>query len=122
VEPAPPVEPAPEPPTPEPPKPEPEPPKAAEAPKKAEPKKAEPKKAAAKATTEKAPPGSVYIDVPGSWARIFIGKKSYGETPTTLKLAPGRYNITLENTEAKKKHTFPITIVSGVKTQINEPL
>lgn len=89
-------------------------------PAKADPPKADPPKEAAKAA--KAAPGSVYVDVPGSWAHVFIGKKQIGDTPTTLTLAPGKYNITLENPDAKKKRTFAITVVSGVKTQINEPL
>jgi len=93
-------------------------------PPKAEPPKADPPKAdpPKEAKAAKAAPGSVYVDVPGSWAHVFIGKKQIGDTPTTLTLAPGKYNITLENPDAKKKRTFAITVVSGVKTQINEPL
>ncbi len=63
-------------------------------------------------------PGTVFVDVPNSWARVFLGKKPLGETPVTLTLPAGRYNITLENDDGSKRKTVPVVVGSGTKSQI----
>ncbi|MDP2344161.1 MAG: protein kinase [Deltaproteobacteria bacterium] len=71
------------------------------------------------AATDK--PGTVYVDVINGWAKVFLGKKPLGETPVTLTFPPGRYNITLESGDGKRK-TVPVTVGSGTKSQIRESL
>ncbi len=66
------------------------------------------------------PPGSVYVDVPGGWATVTIGKKSYGETPVTLQLPSGRQQITLTSGDGSKKKTVGVTVIAGKKVQVTE--
>lgn len=56
----------------------------------------------------------------GGWGNVTIGKKSYGETPVTLTLVPGRYTITLENGANGQKRSVPVTVTSGGKSQVRE--
>lgn len=67
-------------------------------------------------------PGTVYVDVVGGWGLVSIGKKSYGETPVTLTLVPGRYTITLESGDGTKKKSVAVTVTSGGKSQVREAL
>ena len=67
-------------------------------------------------------PGFVYVDVIDSWALVSIGKKAYGETPMKLTLPPGHYGITLTTGDGTKKKTVPVTVTSGGKVQVREPL
>ena len=67
-------------------------------------------------------PGFVYVDVIDSWALVSIGTKAYGETPMKLTLPPGRYGITLTSGDGSKKKTVPVTVTSGGRVQVREPL
>ncbi len=66
-------------------------------------------------------PGSIYVDVPGGWATVSVGKRVFGETPLTVTLPAGKYTLTLEGGDGRKKN-IPITVVAGKKTQLREPL
>lgn len=67
------------------------------------------------------PPGSIYVDVPGGWATVSVGKRVFGETPITVTLPAGRYTLTLEGGDGRKKN-IPVTVVAGKKIQLREPL
>ena len=77
-------------------------------------------KAAARSEEAGGAPGSVYVDVPGGWASVAIGKKVYGDTPLTLKLPSGRYTVTLTSGDGTKKKNVPLTVIAGKKVQIKE--
>ena len=66
------------------------------------------------------PPGSVYIDVPGGWATVTVGKKVYGETPLTISLPSGRHSVTLTSGDGAQKKTVGVTVIAGKKVQIKE--
>jgi hypothetical protein len=53
---------------------------------------------------------------------VSIGTKAYGETPMKLTLPPGRYGITLTSGDGSKKKTVPVTVTSGGRVQVREPL
>ncbi len=69
-----------------------------------------------------AKPGTVYVDVVGSWAFVSIGKKSFGDTPVTLTLPAGRYVVTLTSGDGTIKKNVPLTVTPGAKLQIRETL
>jgi hypothetical protein len=71
---------------------------------------------------ESAKPGTVYVDVVGSWAFVSIGKKSFGDTPVTLTLPPGRYVVTLTSGDGATKKNVPLTVTPGARLQIRETL
>jgi serine/threonine protein kinase len=66
-------------------------------------------------------PGSIYVDVPGGWATVSVGKRVFGETPLTVTLPAGKYTLTLEGGDGRKKNV-PVTVVAGKKSQLREPL
>ncbi len=81
-----------------------------------------PKPTTEKPAEAKGAPGSVYVDVIGGWGLVSIGKKSYGETPVKLTLVPGRYVITLESGDGKKKKNVPVVVTAAGKLQVREKL
>jgi serine/threonine protein kinase len=77
--------------------------------------------AEAAAVEPQGPPGSIYVDVPGGWATVSVGKRVFGETPLTVTLPAGKYTLTLEGGDGRKKNV-PVTVVAGKKIQLREPL
>jgi serine/threonine protein kinase len=71
---------------------------------------------------ESATPGTVYVDVVGSWAYVSIGKQRFGDTPVTLTLPPGRYVVTLTSGDSSTKKNVTVTVTPGAKLQIRESL
>ena len=67
-------------------------------------------------------PGTVYVDVIDGWGTVTVGKKSYGETPVNITLAPGKYTVTIEKGGGGAKKNIPVTITSGGALQVRERL
>lgn len=64
-------------------------------------------------------PGSLAVSIPGSWAKVYVDRKYYGDTPLkAIKLSPGRHKVRLENPELGKKFTDTINITPGKRFKL----
>ncbi len=64
--------------------------------------------------------GKVFVNVLGSWAHVFKGRKKLGTTPVTLTLPTGTQRLRLENPETGRSRTVKATVVAGETSKIVE--
>ncbi len=57
------------------------------------------------------------LTYPGA-GQLFIDGEPHGSAPTTVRLAPGTYQIRLSNPELNLEESRPVTVVAGAGTQV----
>jgi serine/threonine protein kinase len=67
------------------------------------------------------PPGELRVSTVPHWAKVFAnGRPICGQTPCSVKLKPGRYNIKLTNPNVASPFSQTVEIRSGQLTSISE--